>query len=343
MLAATLSFNEWLATVFSKHFSSAYWEQHSDSAAMEKHDMFDRQPPDRKNLQQARDEFRGMLERKAKEGQWQKFFSENPYVLSMTLPLRLAPQHIVPMGRPGRSEPDFVFFTNGYGPLPTYGVIELKRPDSDIITVTRANVAILTRDAETAVRQAIDYSRPNHEWLVKARQDSILVLGSRAHLFVIMGMSTELSRKLGLELYRETIEEHLPRGLQIIPYDTLLNSFEAQLPPSLHILVPSIPSDSHSAKENNDEVDFAIPAILKGQIQQLSRRHLIDSTTSAILKDAIQRLPTGYRIVFVMHDIEGLTHNEIAKMLDSSTGAIKSQLQKARVRLGEILEIGNGG
>ena len=41
--------------------------------------------------------------------------------------------------------------------------------------------------------------------------------------------------------------------------------------------------------------------------------------------------------VFVLHDVEGYEHNEIAGMLECSTGNSKSQLHKARLKLREIL------
>jgi RNA polymerase sigma-70 factor (ECF subfamily) len=51
------------------------------------------------------------------------------------------------------------------------------------------------------------------------------------------------------------------------------------------------------------------------------------------LERAIGDLPPGYRIIFVLHDIEGYEHNEIAEMLGCSIGNSKSQLHKARMKL----------
>ena len=42
-------------------------------------------------------------------------------------------------------------------------------------------------------------------------------------------------------------------------------------------------------------------------------------------------------MIFVLHDIEGYEHNEIAEMLGCSTGNSKSQLHKARIRLRSLL------
>jgi RNA polymerase sigma-70 factor (ECF subfamily) len=56
------------------------------------------------------------------------------------------------------------------------------------------------------------------------------------------------------------------------------------------------------------------------------------------LERAIEGLPPGYRIVFVLHDIEGYEHNEIADMLGCSIGNSKSQLHKARMKLRDLLK-----
>jgi len=58
------------------------------------------------------------------------------------------------------------------------------------------------------------------------------------------------------------------------------------------------------------------------------------------LERAIENLPPGYRLVFVLHDVEGYEHNEIAEMLDCSIGNSKSQLHKARMKLRDLLRTG---
>jgi RNA polymerase sigma-70 factor, ECF subfamily len=52
---------------------------------------------------------------------------------------------------------------------------------------------------------------------------------------------------------------------------------------------------------------------------------------------AISELPNGYRTVFVLHDVEGFEHEEIARMLGLSVGTSKSQLHKARLKLRGLL------
>jgi RNA polymerase sigma-70 factor (ECF subfamily) len=58
------------------------------------------------------------------------------------------------------------------------------------------------------------------------------------------------------------------------------------------------------------------------------------------LQRSIESLPPGYRTVFVLHDVEGFDHEEIAKMMDCSIGNSKSQLHKARLKLRELLKLG---
>jgi RNA polymerase sigma-70 factor (ECF subfamily) len=58
-----------------------------------------------------------------------------------------------------------------------------------------------------------------------------------------------------------------------------------------------------------------------------------------VLHRAIADLPPGYRLMFVLHDIEGYEHNEIATLLDCSIGTSKSQLHKARLKLRDALRL----
>jgi RNA polymerase sigma-70 factor (ECF subfamily) len=55
------------------------------------------------------------------------------------------------------------------------------------------------------------------------------------------------------------------------------------------------------------------------------------------LEEAIAKLAPGYRAVFILHDVEGLQHSEIASILGCSVGSTKSQLHKARLKLRGLL------
>jgi RNA polymerase sigma-70 factor, ECF subfamily len=56
------------------------------------------------------------------------------------------------------------------------------------------------------------------------------------------------------------------------------------------------------------------------------------------LDKAIALLPPGYRNVFVLHDMEGYEHEEVARILGCSVGTSKSQLHKARLKMRKLLQ-----
>lgn len=56
------------------------------------------------------------------------------------------------------------------------------------------------------------------------------------------------------------------------------------------------------------------------------------------LERALQILPTGYRTILVLHDVEGMTHREIGEQLGISDGTCKSQLHEARKAMRRLLD-----
>jgi len=56
------------------------------------------------------------------------------------------------------------------------------------------------------------------------------------------------------------------------------------------------------------------------------------------IQSAIEQLPNGYKKVFVLHDVEGYEHEEVAFILGCSVGTSKSQLHKARLKLRKLLQ-----
>jgi RNA polymerase sigma-70 factor (ECF subfamily) len=80
------------------------------------------------------------------------------------------------------------------------------------------------------------------------------------------------------------------------------------------------------APEEGPGRSFGAPDLtLSGAIDRLALQRAVDS------------LPAGYRLIFILHDVEGFEHNEIAAMLDCSIGNSKSQLHKARLKLRDAL------
>jgi RNA polymerase sigma-70 factor, ECF subfamily len=61
------------------------------------------------------------------------------------------------------------------------------------------------------------------------------------------------------------------------------------------------------------------------------------SVTRVALARAIGELPEGYRAIFLLHEVEGYQHREIAELLGCSVGTSKSQLHKAKLRIRDHL------
>ena len=76
----------------------------------------------------------------------------------------------------------------------------------------------------------------------------------------------------------------------------------------------------------DDEVLDRLPTRPNG------REHGLD------FEGAIQRLPEGARMIFLLHDVEGYRHEEIASLLGVTTGTTKAQLHRARMLLRGHLE-----
>lgn len=89
-------------------------------------------------------------------------------------------------------------------------------------------------------------------------------------------------------------------------------------------------------KVSLDEVDTSQEEPVKRDYGDDDRR-LLGSVSRIGLARAIAQLPPGYRTIFVLHDVEGYEHNEIAQIMNCSIGNSKSQLHKARLKLREIL------
>jgi RNA polymerase sigma-70 factor, ECF subfamily len=83
-----------------------------------------------------------------------------------------------------------------------------------------------------------------------------------------------------------------------------------------------------SGEEDTPKKDFgAEDMALAGSIDRLQ------------LQKAVESLPPGYRTIFVLHDVEGYEHNEIAGIVGCSIGNSKSQLHKARMKLRDLLKM----
>jgi len=73
-------------------------------------------------------------------------------------------------------------------------------------------------------------------------------------------------------------------------------------------------------------------------LSDVGTRGLAERTVAKMdLERAMAQLPDGCRMAFVLHDIEGLEHREVAEAMGIAEGTSKSQVHKARLRLRAIL------
>jgi RNA polymerase sigma-70 factor (ECF subfamily) len=89
---------------------------------------------------------------------------------------------------------------------------------------------------------------------------------------------------------------------------------------------PTMISLDQSLEDENKKEFAGHDQILDGSIDRV------------VLERAIENLAPGYRVVFVLHDVEGYEHNEIAKMMGCCVGNSKSQIHKARLKLRDVVD-----
>jgi RNA polymerase sigma-70 factor, ECF subfamily len=91
--------------------------------------------------------------------------------------------------------------------------------------------------------------------------------------------------------------------------------------------VVSLEETTQGVDEGSPRKDFGADDLaLAGSIDRLQ------------LQRAVDDLPPGYRTIFLLHDVEGYEHNEIAQIVGCSIGNSKSQLHKARMKLRDLLK-----
>ena len=145
----------------------------------------------------------------------------------------------------------------------------------------------------------------------------------------MVGNTTEaedLTQEAFLHLFRKI---HTFRGesafstwLHRLAVNLVLMRLRKKSPPIVSIEAIPDPDD----ETGWPNIDIGAPdLLLEGSLDRIN------------LERCIERLPVGYRTIFVLHDIQGYEHHEIAAILGRSVGVSKSQLHKARTRLRELL------
>lgn len=99
-------------------------------------------------------------------------------------------------------------------------------------------------------------------------------------------------------------------------------------------------------RKRPDAISFEAPSSKETEPQEplqivdwccLPEQEYLTSEGRARLTEAMERLPTSMRVVFLLRDIEGLSTRETAEVLDISEMAVKTRLSRARLRLREDL------
>ncbi len=93
--------------------------------------------------------------------------------------------------------------------------------------------------------------------------------------------------------------------------------------------------ESISFLRQQKHIEFPVEAI---EFKHDSSNNIKTDIEVAEIQQLIDALPEGYRMVFVMHGIEGYKHHEIADLLNITVGTAKSQLFKARKMLQEKIK-----
>jgi len=141
-----------------------------------------------------------------------------------------------------------------------------------------------------------------------------------------VAQAEDLTQEAFLLLFRKIHtfrgESAFPTWLYRLAVNLVLMHLRKKSLPTVSIDATSDPHDETSSPG----IDVGAPDLL------------IEGTLDRInLERCMERLPVGYRTMFVLHDVEGYEHREIAQMRGRSQGDSKSQLHKARTRLRRLL------
>jgi RNA polymerase sigma-70 factor, ECF subfamily len=175
-----------------------------------------------------------------------------------------------------------------------------------------------------AIQRAREGDRTAFEYLYRLHRRRVYAVCLR-----MIGDTTEaedLTQEAFLLLFRKI---HTFRGesafstwLYRLTVNLVLMRLRKNSPPIVSIEPTPDPDDETASPS----IDIGAPdLLLEGAIDRIN------------LECCLKRLPVGYRTVFVLHDVQGYEHGEIAEILGRSVGDSKSQLHKARTRLRKLL------
>jgi RNA polymerase sigma-70 factor (ECF subfamily) len=202
------------------------------------------------------------------------------------------------------------------------------RPSTECISKKAAppvsTVASEKLSEAEAIRRARNGDRSVFEYLYRLHSRRVYALCLR--MVGNIAEAEDLTQEAFLLLLRKI---HTFRGesafstwLHRLSVNLVLMRLRKKSPPTVSIEATPDPDDETASTS----IDVGAPdLLLEGAIDRIN------------LERCIQQLPVGYRTIFILHDIQGHQHNEIAEILGRSVGVSKSQLHKARTRLRELL------
>lgn len=96
---------------------------------------------------------------------------------------------------------------------------------------------------------------------------------------------------------------------------------------------PTLPLDAHSVSDQSSRSQFDAAPLDVVDERADPERDVIDSEQVDVVLDAIASLELSQRVPLVLHELEGLTYEEVAEVLGVSVPALRSRLHRARVAL----------
>jgi RNA polymerase sigma-70 factor (ECF subfamily) len=181
-----------------------------------------------------------------------------------------------------------------------------------------------TWNEEEAIRKAKDGDASAFEFLYKAHSRN--VYGICLRMLKNNAEAEDLTQQAFLQLFRKISSFRGESGFSTWLHRVTVNVVLMHLRRKriVEVLVDDVEQCTAPA-EGSGQHAFGDTTML-GAIDRL---HLFR---------AIRKLPAGYKKLFVMHDVIGYQHNEIAEMLGCSLGCSKSQLHRARKQLRRLLQ-----
>lgn len=155
----------------------------------------------------------------------------------------------------------------------------------------------------------------------------------RRHRRSVYGLCLRMTRNVAeAEDLTQDVFVHLYHALGSFRGDSALSTWIHRLTVN-HVLMHF--RKTVSRREQTTEDGGPPPEKVTGGLEA-SRRTPLDRVA---LEKAIGKLPSGYRTVLILHDVEGYEHAEVARMCGITAGTSKSQLHKARMRLRQLLNL----